>query len=40
MAARGLGVTGAGLWFEGSKEEEEKSEQGLGDIILGGCGPE
>ena len=27
------------LWSEGLKEEE-KSEQGLGDIVLGGCGPE
>ena len=27
-----------GLWSEGSKEEE-KSEQGSGDFVLGGCGP-
>ena len=27
------------LWSEGLKEEE-KSEQGLGDIVLGGYGPE
>ena len=25
---------------EWSKEEEEKSKQGLRDIVLGGCGPE
>ena len=36
----GLGAIGGGLWSEGSKEEEEKSEQGSGDIVLGGCGPE
>ena len=30
---------GGGLWLEGSKEEE-KSEKGSGDIVLGGCGPE
>ena len=36
----GLGVIVGGLWSEGSKEEEEKSEQGSGDIVLGGCGPE
>ena len=28
-----------GLWSGGSKEEE-KSEQGSGNIVLGGCGPE
>ena len=33
----GLGAIGGGLL---SKEEEEKSEQGSGDIVLGGCGPE
>ena len=38
-AARGLGAIGCGLWSEGSKEEE-KSEQGSGDILLGGWGPE
>ena len=42
-AARGLGAMGVGegrgLWSEGSKEEE-KSEQGSRDIVLGGCGPE
>ena len=37
-AARGLGAIGGGL-REGSKEEE-KSQQGSGDIVLGGCGPE
>ena len=37
VAAMGLGVIGGELW---SKEEEEKSEQGSGDIVLGGCGPE
>ena len=37
MAAIGSGVIGGGLW---SKEEEQKSEQGSGDIVLGGCGPE
>ena len=37
-AARGLGAIGCGLWSEGSKEEE-KSEQGSGDILLGGWGP-
>ena len=37
VAAMGLGVIGGGLW---SKEEEAKSEQGSGDIVLGGCGPE
>ena len=40
MAAIGLGAIGDGLWSEGSKEEEEKSEQGSGDIVLGGCGLE
>ena len=40
MAARGLGVTAGGMSSEGLKEEEEKSEQGSGDIVLGGCGPE
>ena len=39
MGERGLGVLGGGLWSEGPKEEE-KSEQRLGDIVLGGCGPE
>ena len=29
-----------GLWSERWKEEEEKSEQGLGDIVLEGCGLE
>ena len=38
-AARGLGALGSGLWSEGSKEEE-KSEQGSADLVLGGCGPE
>ena len=37
VAAMGLGVIGGGLW---SKEEEAKYEQGSGDIVLGGCGPE
>ena len=32
MAAMGLGAIGGGLWSEGSKEEE-KSEQGSGDIV-------
>lgn len=32
-AARGLGGQGGGLWTEGSREEEETSEQGLGDIV-------
>ena len=36
---RGLGALGSGLWAEGSKEEV-KSEQGSGDLVLGGCGPE
>ena len=36
----GLGAIGGGLWSEGSKEEEEKSEQGSGDIGLGGYCPE
>lgn len=39
-AAMGLGVIGGGLWSEGLKEEEEKSEQGSGDVVLGRCGPE
>ena len=39
MAARGLGMTEGRLWWEGWKEEEEKSEQGSGDTVLGGCGP-
>ena len=38
-AARGSGVLRGGLWSGGSKEEE-KSEQGSGNIVLGGCGPE
>ena len=38
-AARGLGALGSGLWSEGSKEEE-MSEQGSGDLVLGGHGPE
>ena len=33
----GLGAIGDGLWSEGSKEEE-KSEQGRGDIVAGRCG--
>ena len=36
----GLGAIVGGLWSEVSKEEEEKSEEGSGDIVLGGCGPE
>lgn len=37
----GIGSDGGGLWSEGLKEEEEeKSEQGSGDTVLGGCGPE
>lgn len=35
----GLEAIGGALWSEGSKEEEEKSEQGSGDIVLGVCGP-
>ena len=38
-AVRGLGALGRGLWSEGSKEEEI-SEQGSGDLVLGGHGPE
>ena len=38
-AARGSGVLRGGLWSGGSKEDE-KSEQGSGNIVLGGCGPE
>ena len=38
-AARGSGALRGGLWSGGSKEEE-KSEQGSGNIVLGGCGPE
>ena len=33
-------MVGDGLRSEGSKEEEEKSERGSGDIVLGECGPE
>ena len=33
-------MTAGGMSSEGLKEEEEKSEQGSGDIVLGGCGPE
>ena len=40
MAARGLGMIVGRLWLEGSKEEEEKSDQEVGDIVLGGCDPE
>ena len=29
---------GGGLWLERSKEEEETSAKGSGDIVLGGCG--
>ena len=32
-------MIGGGLWSKGSKEEE-KSEHGSGDIVLGGCSPE
>ena len=35
----GLGAIGSGLWSEGLKEEE-KSEQGLGEIVSEGCGLE
>ena len=35
----GLEAIGGALWSEGSKEEEEKSEQGSGDVVLGGSGP-
>ena len=35
----GLEAIGGALWSEGSKEEEEKSKQGSGDIVLGGSGP-
>ena len=37
---KGIGNARGGLWLEGLKEEEEKSEQGSGDIVLGGCGTE
>lgn len=40
LQARGLGAIGGRLWLEGSKEEEEKSDQESGDIVLGGCDPE
>ena len=40
LLQRGLGVLWGGLWSEGLKEEEEKSEQGSEDIVLGGCGPQ
>ena len=30
----GLGAIGDGLWSEGSKEEEEKSEQGIGEHCI------
>lgn len=36
---RGSSFQKGELWSEGSKEEE-KSERRLGDIVLGGCGPE
>ena len=36
----GLEGIGDALWSEGSKEEEENSQQGSGNIVLGGCGPE
>ena len=36
-AAMGLGKIVGRLWSEGSKEEE-KSEQGRGDIVAGRCG--
>ena len=39
-ATIGLEGIGDALWSEGSKEEEEKSKQGSGNIVLGGCGPE
>ena len=32
-------MLGGGLWSEWLKGEEEKSKQGSGDIVLGGCGP-
>ena len=35
----GLEGIGGALWSEGSKEEEEKSEQGSRDIVLEGCDP-
>ena len=35
----GLEAIGGALWSEGSKEEEEKSEQGSGDVVLGGSDP-
>ena len=31
----GLEALGGALWSEGSKEQEEISEQGSGDIVLG-----
>ena len=36
---KGIGDRGWAV-SEGSKEEEGKSEQGRGDIVFGGCGPE
>ena len=38
---KGIGSDGGGggVCLEGSKEDE-KSQQGSGDIVLGGCGPE
>ena len=36
----GIGSDTGWAVVRGWKEEEEKSEQGLGDIVLGGCGPE
>ena len=38
-AARGVGARAAGLWSGASKEEEETSEEGSEDTVLGGCGP-
>ena len=35
-----LGALGSGLWSEGSKEQGRRSEQGSGDLVLGGHGPE